>query len=621
MSKAYIQNVNSNSSDGIHSVSPAWNLTFVRWSNRNLSVKDEITPRDFTKDNQLNNFLATRRILVVENDCASVSVSYSKESHTPMMSAMLYGGDINYLTAIAPGDFVIVNMVNSPDKSIELRQRAEAGLPINRFGDGFKGFFKVQSVRRTLAVDPASGVKRLMFSVSAYAFTEFNNVIYFNDLLLTPTDPDNQFLYVTRLTEVVKSYIDENRGGINVQNMIKVLIGATVGDGFNLSGDEKKGLQFTPNSQFFIPSDVGRLLNIPGKNGGLTAADVYTYLLGIQKYISGSSSTPASGLNPQIRSVNGRFFETPNNCRGFGLISVEYFNQVVVWSILKRYANEPINEIYTCFRTDTAGFVMPTFVMRQMPFSSEEYTKESTKFLNLPRWKVSPELITSIDIGRDEAARINYVEIRANSPNISGIAGRFSLSSQVAQKNFVTDILDIRRSGLRPFIRSSEFDELLTERNTSSSPEWAKLFADALFGSHLKLNGTIECQGIQEPIAVGDNFEFDGIVFHIEAVAHSASIAPDGKRFFKTSLQLSHGIDKDSKNQKIFPQMDFTNMQSEQADDYVNSNKTLPGFSDEQAIRGREGQRQGVDTTKEKPFPSNISSEVAAIRKRNKDKK
>ena len=149
-------------------------LTFIRWANRD--------PNNYTNP---DGGLATTQPLVVVNDCISVTVNGSKASHTPAMHAVLRAGDINYMTAVAPGDFVFVNMVNWSQNLGELAERAKKLQPINELKDGFKGFFKIQSVRRTLGISP-SGAKEVVFTIDRFGFTEFNNSIYFNPHLIPP---------------------------------------------------------------------------------------------------------------------------------------------------------------------------------------------------------------------------------------------------------------------------------------------------------------------------------------------------------------------------------------------------------------------------------------------------
>ena len=94
---AYVRDIKATSTDS-HQTSPGYSLTFIRWSNR-----------DTFNYTSLDNF-EVRQPLVVINDAVQVNVSNSKMGVTPSMNAILLGGDINYATAIHPGDFVFVNI-------------------------------------------------------------------------------------------------------------------------------------------------------------------------------------------------------------------------------------------------------------------------------------------------------------------------------------------------------------------------------------------------------------------------------------------------------------------------------------------------------------------------------
>jgi hypothetical protein len=74
-----------------------------------------------------------------------------------------------------------------------------------------------------------------------------------------------------------------------------------------------------------------------------------------------------------------------------------------------------------------------------------------------------------------------------------------------------------------------------------SARKWMALQADFHMNGHLALNGTINSFLVQAPIAIGDNCEWDGVVYHIESVMHSAQIS-NGFRSAYTTLQLSHGL-------------------------------------------------------------------------------
>lgn len=552
-------------------MNPSWVVTFVRWKNRFLY------PEQVESAPPALDFLQTLPNLVVDDDCASVSTSMSKSAPTPSVQALFYPGKVNFLTAISPGDYMFVNMVNFENDAKDIANRAKNNEPINRVDDGFKGYFKVNSVRRVLSVDPATGSKRVMYSVSGFAMSEFNNTLYFNPFLISQNEANNQFLFVSIITDVIEQYVSK-KGVFKIQDIIQILINATIGDGPNPDKITNKVGRITPNTHFYVPKNLGSLLGNPAAK---SAADINQYIFGIQEY-SANSPTLSRGFAPRIGSVKGRFVETPIPVEGVSLIKPEYWNQVTVWSILNQYLNSPINEMFNSFRMDQNGNVLPTLVLRQMPYSSPSYKEgPSTKYMNLPRWRISPDLLKDIDIGREEAARLNFIQVNAQLAVATPETNSAFLSQQIAGKNFQADILDVQRSGLKPYIFSTNFDSIVTDKVALNASKWAKLMADALIGGELKLNGSIQTQGIVEPITIGDNLELDGVVYHIEALSHSASLLPDGKRNFTTSLQLSHGLDirTEEMGKKVFPQMENQSIQDELSSDNKNFNSVLPGIS------------------------------------------
>ncbi len=582
---AYTYQIDKNTPDS-HQTSPAWMLTFVRWANR--------SPKNIQSEKPL----AVRAPMVVINDCISVEVTSSKSSHTPHMSATLVAGDINYMTAIAPGDFVFVNMVEFEaeisDKKNGLYIKAQgAKSPLNGFHDGFKGLFKVQSVRRVVQIEPSTGAKQVFFQVEGFAFTEFNTSIYFNPHLIAPGD-NKTFIFVTNIGTIWDQILKIDKVP-STQAMVKFFIESFLGQGVSPEGQKAgdSGLKKNFNTHYYVPEQLGPMMGQPNAKA---AKDLFVYLMGVQQY-SGSAGGPESGFNPSNMSkvTEGRFYLGPE-CPGRAVPKAEYWNQTPVWSILQQYLNSPINECYNAFKVSRSGFVLPTFVMRQIPFSSEKYKGESTKFLSLPRWKVSHERITSINIGREEAARINFVQVFGQAVNTQKPDA--AISQQIASGNYDLDEDDIRRSGLRPYVISSNFDALkdnVIDENSTNAVEWSKLLGDALIGGHLKLNGSVSCAGIQEPIAPGDNFELENVVFHIESVSHRCQISGDGRKTFETTLELSHGVSSSStKARSYYPQMDNVQIEPERQRHH-DSGYSLGGFSDEQHLPGK--RESGVKTS------------------------
>lgn len=577
--RAYTKFVNTVGSGGfsedfsVHQTSPAWVLTFVRWQNRD-TFRTGGTSGTEVRDPE-----------VVENDCLQVTVSVGKGNLTPSMNATLVMTDKNYVASVAPGDFVFVNMLNWEKDARRVADAARAKNPINGPNDGFKGIFKVQGVRRIVQVDPNTGTKIVLFKINGFAFTEYNNTIYFNPYLIDPNqDPKNQLLFASFIGRDWASLIN-GKGLTNVQDVIATLIQSFIGAGITNEGRfEKNGTLKSPNVHFFIPSLVGNLL---GVTGAKAAKDIYVHIFGIQQYLTGSSQSLAAGMNPNGGNMNQKFnriYYTNTPCGGDTFLKPEYWNQIKTWSILNQYTNAPLNELYTCFRISPTGSVMPTVVFRQIPFTNEDFKGNLpvTKFLNLPRWNIDPALILEQDIGRDESARINFVQYFGKSTvSVNGA----DIAMEIARGNYSYDIEDVQRSGLRPYVITTQFDEPTTNNKEYRSPGWAKIVGDALIGGHLKMNGQITTAGIVDPIAVGDNLELDNTVYHIEEVSHTASISvQDGRKTFRTSISLSSGISVDSSAQGTrYAEMSNPGAYARRKEDFDND-EILPGISESQDV-------------------------------------
>jgi hypothetical protein len=625
MSKAYTYYVNpvgsgAGEDDQVHVTSSSWVLTFICWKYRDTyRVDDSINNSPNQNVNALSALKATLDPLIVVNDCIGVSVTCNKNTFTPNMEATLLQTDVNYLTAVAPGDFVLINMVNWQSKADDIYQRAnsEKTGSINGFSDGFKGIFKIQSVRRiTAIIDPATGKKGVVFKITGHAFTEFNNMLYFDPSVALQTKDIG--IFAKQISEVWEQLINANKD-LSIQDLIKTLIVSFIGSSSPKSaGAAITGNQFqTPNDKFFMPAIIGNLLNIPKVT---VAADIYNYWFGLQKYSNtGPHTSPQLGLNPDMNGdTSDDFYYTTTPVAGRAILAPEYWNQVKAWDILNQYTNAPLNEFFTCFRADPAdGTILPTVVLRQIPFTNEDfYTNnkispgsiKTTMFLSIPRWKISPTMVISQDIGRDEALRINYVQVFARMLQVREGGADYTLES--ANHNYQFDINDIQRSGLKPKVSASMFDLFSIPANQKSmnSPNWAKIHADAMIGGHLKMSGTFVCAGIEDPIAIGDNLEFEDVVYHIEQVVHTCSIDPaSGIKIFRTIIGVSQGISiySNATNGTSYPEMSYTNAYAER--EWDNKNKggqILPGVSESQATPARLPNVDDVESPLDEPNTS-----------------
>jgi len=589
---------------------PAWVLTFLRFSNRS---PERLSP-------SMGKAADTRKPLVVINDCISVSTSDAKGSPNGSCSIVLKMGDINYLTAVAPGDYFTVNLVHQEAKAIELYSRilgdrGAGPANINNFDDGFKGVFRVQSVHKTVTMD-GKGAKTVLVNITGYSFVEMNNVIYFNPYLVSQGEKNNDVLFLTQLSSQWNKIIGLKNNNNSVQDLMVLLVQVFLGRGFNEAGRQLKGgLNRTENNLYLLPQGLGALMGHPTAK---YAADLINIVCGIQKYTIGDSRDESEILNPKL-TQNGRIFTTGNKVRGVSYAKPEYWNQIKVWDILQSYLNNVVNEMYTTFRPDpVTGNIMPTLVIRQKPFTSAKYAKTKTKvlatpFKSLPRWIPAKDEVLSYKVGRDEAARINFVQVFGRSQALMG-GSNADIDQQIAMGNYSIDREDIKRSGLRPFITTSNFDYAGANVNDrlSQAPLWADLVGDWIIGGHLKMSGECQLLGVENPLAVGDNFQFDGIVYHIEGVQHTAALASD-KRVFRTTLQLSSGVAAEANSQTS----EFAEMINTDADLYREASLEPgetehyePGVTDLQDLPGTLNRANAEKTAPNPQLPFDVPSSV-----------
>jgi hypothetical protein len=583
-----------------HQTSPGYVLTFINLENRD------------TVNYKLNSQL-TRNPLVVINDATSITISYSKSNPVPTLSCVLKQGDLNYITAIAPGDYVIANMVNWEKNALDIRNRAIKEEPINGRHDGFKGLFKVLDVNMNISVG-GMGEKQYYVQVTARGFDEFNSILYFNPALPETLSKSDGYLSLNafkNFTDLIK----KKEKDANVQNLVKEIIKRTVGQGI----DEvlnKSGTKLNQIPAYQIPIAVGNLLGI---SDAKYVADINKYYLGIwpsqgkgfssffkltKKTVPNKKTPPPPNSKdktndtPNItKDSQTSFFETETPLQGSRTFSFEDFQYVKVWSLITDYSNPSLNESYTCYRLGPDDRVYPSLVVRQKPFTTahfENFIKNNppkvapsanTPFLSLPRWVISPYMITNFNIGRSDNGRVNFVLVNSKTQSIDP---GLNDAAQIVAGNFVEDKKDIVRNGRKPYVVSCNFDSAGAEIPTKAR-EWALLIADWVFNGHLKMNGTMQTIGIEDPICVGDNLEFDGIVYHIETISHVMNISENGIKSFRTNLSLSSGVDARSEKTSLIPiyaEMDHPDALARRKQDYKNE-KILPGFSDTQNIPGR----------------------------------
>jgi len=586
----YVREIKPNSTDS-HQVSPAYVLTFLRWSNRDSY-------------NYSGDALEVRQPMVVYNDAISVSLTDAKSAMSSTATIVLKCGDINYSTALHPGDFMVVNLLNWETDAQRIHDLALALKPINNINDGFKGIYKIQSVVKNLVVDPGSGNKFLTVTVTAASHTEFNNVIYYNPAIAAAFRDQGAALWSTAVGDY---YTNKLKAESSVQEVVKDLFKILIGQS-NKKFDPK--IKNYGNTHFKIPSTLGALIGRPQIK---YANEFFNYVIGIwqdSKQSGVNQSNIGPGFNPNFKA-NDNVIETGRPLAERKLFQMKNWNNQTAWSIIQGNINSTLNEMYTCHRVGPDNKVYPTVVVRQKPFTSEHFKGKSTvtKFFQVPRWKISANLMKSLQTSRNDAARFNFVQVFTRQ---LADTAEMDMAQQIQEGNFFFDKGDIERQGLRPYVLTSNFDFPSSKSASESGKklhgrEWAEIVSDWIIDGHLRVSGGLTFHCIHEPISVGDNIEFDGIIYQIEAISHVMTMSTgDGKKSWTTRITVSFGMDmRSSKNGPVYSNMEHTDAQTANNEDWANE-RILPGVSDTQNISGRV-RGEEIDPTKQKSFtPSNL---------------
>lgn len=599
---------------------PYWILAIIRLNAP--ATYDRSKKASFTKNAQKG--VVTRgETLIVTSDCISLSVQGDKSNHMKTLQATLIQNELNYMYEIAPGDWVFCWMLADSDKAPELIARIKKNLAANKFDDGLKFVGRVQSIRKSLNVNQI-GTKTVSYNLQGVAFRELDSSVFYDPRLSSNETSLNQFM--GKLNLAIEKLLEDTKkgaeGGISINKALPVFFNLLLGDGLpeNLSTekvpDEVRQVTGLTKSKgnapfaFLIPAQVGNLLGKKTRGDSLTGgvlafADIAEMQYGVQKYASRKGSVNTykifipDGISDSITGFN-KF--TSKKLSGIFLPVPPDFNNRTVWTILNQWLNPAMNEMYTAMKVNNEGNIVPTIVVRQLPFSSralgskagvaevkfedppapqkfeygygspppkikqEKPSKKSkkkkgqelkqtkaaapvekdkypvvTEYYELPRWIAHGNMITQADIGRSDSLRFNFVHVygRANTQG-----DQAAYTTQLVRFKPIRDDVDIARNGLRPYMNM--IDCAAAEAAKGGPLVWMELLSDIIMGGHMAYTGTVSMLGIQSPICEGDNFEWDGIVYHIEAVTHTCSIAPDGFRTFNTTLTLSHGLKSDA---------------------------------------------------------------------------
>lgn len=597
MSFSYLLEQNTPDS---HQSDPWWFAVIIRFKHVQTFSRNSVTSSDSNRANVSlpdadENPVEEREPLILTNQITGFTVTHSKSAHTSSAAFRVVPGAFQFDAQTHAGDWLMFWAFDNRDDydrvlktTVDVLRTGEgvsfSGPRVtatNGFMDGLKFLGRLNAPKRERAVDPSTGVPHKAYELTAVGFGEFDaKILYtashhakYNDLRAG---------YVAQIHDLISdggSKVDDAiKGGLPIrteehaQVWLETFLGAGPGiasKGFDPElvgqssyGDEvENSLLQTPNDIFLVPPSIGRLLGIPASTTtALRYFDLLSVFMGVQgPDISGERSVNRTQmLEDDLGWYSGFLPQKVGDLSGSFLAQYMQFGQTTVWDLIYGFSNAPVNEMFLSLRVNSQGKVAPAFILRQSPLSSVPACSAMrgrgwamTAFIDLPRWVVSSELVTGEKVGPSDSLHFNYVQVQGID-----VANESSVALQTIQNVLsppMMDSADIKRSGLRPYIANTNSDiSGAIEEKGQLGRAYTQFMADIVMDQHLKWSGSLALKGIQEPISVGDNLEFDGILFHIEGITHSGHV--DGTRkSFDTSFQLSNGISALTTNDNIMP--------------------------------------------------------------------
>jgi hypothetical protein len=504
-----------------------------------------------------------QKVFFLEDFLVSGTINSNKSNYIHNISLSLVDANNQVMFNVYPDDWVFCCIVDGADRAQALRVAIQAAADtksaINDPKNGLKFLGRINSITKSIQVT-AEGVKSRRIQVSGTMFRELGSKIYYDPYYQRTTDTQLEGL-TNMASQVVNLEATNDPILYEIDNYIPLMFSIFLGKG---PGDSERD---TPgnfdsarhyNGSFIIPKVIAGFFGSVSSNTP-TYTDVIKYLGGNQHY-DATGFYPVPNKDSEIPNLLvDPFFRSENNPAlpsGFinrtdqpldGRRDSAYMNPLTnepLWSIVDSSVNRPINEMYTTLRLGPDGLIYPYIIARQVPLSTPfcaAIIEGTSQYYALPRWVIPDRLVMGLQVGRSSEQRANYVEV-LSSGGISPGSDKDTLEVEKAAFPASIDFINMKANGVLPYV----FQTVVTSSNINSAGEeavkWTRLIADRVMSNHLRYSGSISCMGIFDPICIGDNLEFDNILYHIEDITHSFSRSLTGTISFSTNIGISNGL-------------------------------------------------------------------------------
>jgi hypothetical protein len=488
---------------------------YQRERTRGLDIRDQATA------------LAVDQVLV-RNEIISITRAKSKSGGT---FSITLSSASNWKSRLHPGAWCVIYM---SDRQLT----GEEGGELN---SGFKMLGMIKSVRRQESVSKETGTRSIRYVISGEDFqTIFNCPIYINVNIARALAGDDSF------RAAFFSLFEDKRLGDRTKphDIVNVLVDNLIG---------RANHQIDPQTNEVLPSNS---LQSQTRSGApvQVPTEVYRRILGPGITIRGNL----------FAGMLANFLQT--NLVGMTTFTQEIGGNVSAWSLIQAWANSMLNEVYTELlpvNVDGRTVLRPSVVLRAIPFSNQRIHPSNILFRDAESVTADPKSIPSslvkqnqaahfyvskvisegeiygIDHGKSDGERFSFFFVPPNISLFNQNTNEIELISDILSRvgrNNIADDVSIARYGSRPYVSSSSY----RPDSESSKALFTQIVVDLWKDAYLYENGVVSIAGSAEYIPVGTNIVFGdrGWVAHVEQVQDTFTVAPDGKKAYRTNISF-----------------------------------------------------------------------------------
>lgn len=486
--------------------------------------------------NQLANIPTANSVTEKSLRASIISIQTSKAKGAPYgQFEVVLAPTENFLHSVVSGSWCAIFMKGSApltkkDTIGPARLSEDGTCPLKMLG-------LVMSVRQRLMTS-STGARKMVYVVSGYDFGYLlTSTLLINSFVYGGTKSPGETIAGQIYTKIGADKIKAKTPGENLELVIESAAALSGLAGvFKLAGGD---VEAAPKNVALLPQMVSNYFGTFPRSPFITSLK---FVHGIDK---------RKGTDKDVGDVKGKMLGKKI------FIPLELVSSPTIWDLMTQYSNPVLNELF-CDLMVSDGLVRPVLMHRQIPYNTNGYPTvykipnknyvpslnslasnfPHTKLFNLCKTKVDSSRLIDLDMGSSEHERITYVSVLPQLLSSGAVNG--GMTEAILQNIPINDVTAVERLGQRPMIRHNiDYAALFTDVKECLS--WAPLMSDWWFNSHRYLNGTFTFTGLDQHIALGENFEISDleILGQVEAYSHSFTVDADrGVNVFRTTVSL-----------------------------------------------------------------------------------